>query len=201
VYNRITGALDLPPTVRRSVSLFLSSRRFVLSRRASESVVTTSSPSSPAPAGRRSFTSPVVDYEPAPTELPAPLCPAPSPAALHRRAPRLLRPAPRPDAEPRAGAVFADMALRRVLEVLDRRRPLAHLKPLVAPPLLDTVGTLCRVRYPDPATLRRVRLHRAGPSAAEVSATYTRGARGRAVAARVEVVADGRWQVVALQIG
>lgn len=167
--------------------------------------MTTSPPASPPPAGRRAFTAPVVDYEPAPAELPAaPLCPAPSPAALHRRAPRLLRPAPRPDAPtapPRAAALFADMALRRVFEVLDRRRPLAHLKPLVAPALLDTVGTLCRVRYPEPATLRRVRLHSAGPLAAEVSATYTRGERLRAVAARVEVVADGRWRLVALQIG
>jgi hypothetical protein len=34
-----------------------------------------------------------------------------------------------------------------------------------------------------------------------VCATYTRGERVRAIAARVEVVADGRWQVVALQIG
>ncbi len=36
--------------------------------------------------------------------------------------------------------------------------------------------------------------------AAEVFATYTRGPRVRAIAARVELVA-GRWQVVALQIG
>lgn len=116
----------------------------------------------------------------------------------------MLRPATRPDAEPaapRAAVVFTDAALRRVLEVLDRRRPLAHLKPVLAPPLLDTVGTLCRVRYGNAATLRRVRLRSAGPSAAEVSATYARGERVRAIAARVELTADGRWQVVALQIG
>ena len=40
----------------------------------------------------------------------------------------------------------------------------------------------------------------AEPSAAEVFATYTRGRRVRAVAGRVEVV-DGRWQLVALQLG
>ncbi|WP_193043921.1 Rv3235 family protein [Mycolicibacterium baixiangningiae] len=162
----------------------------------------TTSPSTPAE--RPSFTSPVVDYEPAPTGLPATACPPPSPAALHRRTPRMLRPAPCPDAEPaapRAAAVFADVALRRLLEVLDRRRPLVHLKPLLAPPLLDAVGTLCRVRYGNPAKLRRVRLRSAGPSAAEVSATYTRGDRVRAIAARVELTGDGRWQVVALQIG
>jgi hypothetical protein len=171
-----------------------------LSEPSLECVVTQSSPSSPANAERPSFTSPVVDYEPAPSDFSVPVCPAPSPAALHRRTTRLLRPAADP-AAPRAAAVFGDVALRRVLEVLDRRRPLTHLKPLLAPPLLDTVGTLCRIRYGHPATLRRVRLRTAGPSAAEVFATYTRGARVRAIAARVEVVADGRWQVVALQIG
>jgi hypothetical protein len=167
-----------------------------------ECVVTQSSPPSPAHAERLPFTSPVVDYEPAPSGLP--VCPAPSPAALRRRTTRTLRPAPRPDADPvapRAAAVFAEVALRRVLEVLDRRRPLTHLKPLLAPPLLDTVGTLCRIRYGHPATLRRVRLRTAGPSAAEVCATYTRGERVRAIAARVEIVGDGRWQLVALQIG
>jgi hypothetical protein len=72
---------------------------------------------------------------------------------------------------------------------------------VLAPPLLDTVGTLCRVRYGNPATLRRIRLRSAGPTAAEVSATYSRGDRVRAIAARVELTGDGRWQVVALQIG
>ncbi|MFS0897832.1 Rv3235 family protein [Mycolicibacterium litorale] len=166
--------------------------------------MTQSSSSSPADAGRPSFTSPVIDYEPAPAGLPGTACPPPTSAALHRRTPRMLRPAARAGAEPaapRAAAVFADLALRRVLEVLDRRRPLTHLKPVLAPPLLDTVGTLCRSRYGDPATLRRMRLHSAGPSAAEVSATYTRGERVRAIAARVETTGDGRWRVVALQIG
>lgn len=161
--------------------------------------------SSPPNAERPSFTSPVVDYEPAPVAFPPAPCPAPSPAALHRRSPRLLRPAPRREvtesvAPPAAGA-FADLALRRVLEVLDRRRPLMHLKPVVAPQVLDTVGALCRVRHPSPAKLRRVRLRSAGPAAVEVSATYTRGDRVRAIAARVELTGAGRWQVVALQIG
>lgn len=170
--------------------------------------MTQSSPSSPAHAERASLTSRVVDYEPTPTEVSVPACPAPSPAALHRRTPRMLRPAPRRDADraaepvaPPAAVAFADVALRRVLEVLDRRRPIVHLKPLLAPPLLDTVGALCRVRYGQPATLRRVRLRSAGPLAAEVCATYTRGERVRAIAARVEVVGDGRWRLVALQIG
>jgi hypothetical protein len=99
--------------------------------------------------------------------------------------------------------VFADAALRRVLEVIDRRRPVAQLRPLVAPALLDTVVMLTRSRHTAAARLRRVRLRAAGGgvAAAEVFATYTRGERVRAIAARVELVGPDRWQLVALQVG
>jgi hypothetical protein len=101
--------------------------------------------------------------------------------------------------------VFADMALRRVLEVLDHRRPVAHLKTLLAPAQLDTVAALTRHRTGGPretgAALRPMRLHPNGTRAAEVSATYIRGDRVRAIAARIELLGDGRWRVVALQIG
>jgi hypothetical protein len=148
-------------------------------------------------------------------------CPPPSSAALHRHTPRLgvlpsptgappacggLRPVPRPPETPLppAAAVFAEAALRRVLEVIDRRRPVGQLRPLLTPPLIDTVGTLSRSRSAAAATLRRVRLRSAGTEsrAAEVFATYTRGDRVRAIAARIELTpALDRWQVVALQIG
>ena len=39
----------------------------------------------------------------------------------------------------RAAAAFADAALRRVLEVIDRRRPLAQLRPLLAAGLVDSL--------------------------------------------------------------
>lgn len=164
---------------------------------------------SPPPTGPTSFTAPVIDYEPPPVVADAApaaaTCPAPSPAALHRHTPRGLRPSrQRPAPPPRAAVVFADAALRRILEVLDRRRPLAHLKPLVAPAVLDSVGALSRARTGSggaAAALQRMRLHQALPTAAEVSATYVRGRRVRAIAARVELTATGRWQVVALQIG
>lgn len=164
--------------------------------------MTTPSP----PTGRRSFTSPVVDYEPAPVGSVGEPCPPPSTAALHRHTPRPLRPSRTTELAnpaPRAAVVFADMALRRVLEVLDRRRPVAHLKPMLAPPLLDTIAALSRLGHGNgsAARLRRMRLHNPGPRGAEVSATYSRGDRVRAIAARVEPVGDGRWQVVALQIG
>jgi hypothetical protein len=40
----------------------------------------------------------------------------------------------------------------------------------------------------------------AEPAAAEVFATYTRGQRVRAIAGRVEIK-EGRWRLVALQVG
>lgn len=110
---------------------------------------------------------------------------------------------------PPAAVVFADATLRRVLEVVDRRRPVTQLRGLLAPSLIDAVQTLAR--HPQAvgaAVLRRIRLRSVGCEstqdqpvhAAEVFATYTRGPRVRAIAARVEFVA-GRWQVVALQVG
>ncbi len=120
-----------------------------------------------------------------------------------------MSPATRPVREappPRAAAVFADTALRRVLEVTDRRRPIAQLRQFTSPALIDAVAVLARVVSADgAAVLRRVRLRAVEsgsgePTAAEVFATYTRGRRVRAIAGRVEVV-GGRWQLVALQIG
>jgi hypothetical protein len=107
---------------------------------------------------------------------------------------------------PPAAAAFADAVLRRVLEVIDRRRPIAQLRPMLTPALLDMVFALTRSAGPDKAAvLRRVRLRTAcvdehQSAAAEVFASYTRGQRVRAIAGRIEVT-DGRWRMVALQIG
>ncbi|RDH77649.1 hypothetical protein DVS77_14840 [Mycolicibacterium moriokaense] len=158
------------------------------------------------------LTAPVVDYEPAPFDVAVgpPPCQAPTPAVLHRRrGPRPVE-ATAPEVAPPASAVaFADAAVRRVLEVLDRRRPIAQLRPVLTPPLLDMVFTLTRTAGPDKAAvLRRLRLRAAGvddgdpprPTAAEVFATYSRGRRVRAIAGRIELQ-EGRWRMVALQIG
>jgi hypothetical protein len=164
------------------------------------------------------FTTPVVDYEPPPFDAftpsfdvagsPAP-CPVPTSAALHRSPRRALRPvevAAARDAPPPAAAAFADAVLRRVLEVIDRRRPIAQLRPMLTPQLLDMVFVLTRAAGPDKAAvLRRVRLRTAcvdehQATAAEVFAMYTRGERVRAIAGRIEVT-EGRWRMVALQIG
>lgn len=159
------------------------------------------------PPQRASLTSPVIDYEPPPVPgQPAP-CPPPTPAALHRHTPRrsprrpvASRPIVREPRPPHAAVVFADAALRRVLEVADRRRPVAQLRPLVAPALIDAVVALTRTTHTATATLRRVRLRMVDDEAAEVFGSFTRGQRVRAIAARVERDRD-RWRIVALQIG
>ena len=160
-------------------------------------------------APRRSFTSPIIDYEPPLVGTPA-VCPPPSPAALHRHTPRRLRPVPsapaRESPPPRAATVFADTALRRVLEVVDRRRPVAQLRTLLAPTQIDAVVAMMRTTPSGgAAVLRRVRLRTVlsadgEATAAEMFATYTRGSRVRAVAGRIDVV-GGRWLVTALHIG
>ncbi|EUA06890.1 hypothetical protein I553_0207 [Mycobacterium xenopi 4042] len=80
----------------------------------------------------------------------------------------------------RTAADFADAALRRVLEVIDRRRPAAQLRPLLAAGLADSVlarGPGATSRH-GAAVLRRLRLQAAGlhnpPRAAEVFGTYSR---------------------------
>jgi len=149
-----------------------------------------------------SITTPIIDCEPPPVGLTA--CPPPSPAALHRRSTRSHRPLPRPvpreQLPPRAAMVFADAALRRVLEVVDRRRPIAQLRPLVTPALVDTVTALTRTPHMAAATLRRVRLRMVDGEAAEVFGSYTRGPRVLAIAARIELHRD-RWRIVAVQFG
>jgi hypothetical protein len=158
---------------------------------------------------------PVVDYEPPPRTIEH--CRGLSPARRHTtRAPR-RHGGPQPPAPEaatlsppmRQAAVFADAALRRVLEVIDRRRPAAQLRPLLAASLVDPVLAVNRAAASDvAAVLRRVRLQAVGCggglSAAEVFGTYSRGRRIHAIACRVEQVpaTDGsRWQVVTLHIG
>ncbi|HEY5152164.1 MAG TPA: Rv3235 family protein [Mycobacterium sp.] len=146
---------------------------------------------------------PVVDYEP-------PTLHAPGPVRLsRRRAPAAPpRPAPAPDTTPmRAAGGFADAALRRILEVIDRRRPLVQLRPLLAAGLVESLlQAVAQHDRRSAARLRRVRVQPVGTdgTAAEVAAIYTRDGRVRAIACRVEQVSTAtglRWQVVALHIG
>jgi len=154
-----------------------------------------------------SLVAPVADYEPPPCGGP-PVLPPPVPAgrATARRAPARRRvadpPAPVAPAAP-AAAAFADAVLRRVLEVIDGRRPPAQVRPLLAAGLAESLPARRAVH---PGVLRRVRVVPVRPDggAAEVAAIYRRGERVGAIAGRVELVATPagpRWQLVALHIG
>jgi Family of unknown function (DUF6459) len=176
---------------------------------------------------------PVAEYEP-PTQnvQQVPQCRQSSHATLRRRTPRAPRQlgsrqpeaatavvkAATMSAPMRQAAFFADAALRRVLEVIDRRRPAAQLRPLLAPSLVDSVLSVGRAvagsgagsaaGQQAAAVLRRMRLQPVGrhnpDTAAEVFGTYSRGDRIHAIACRVEqvpAVNGTRWLVVALHIG
>lgn len=154
------------------------------------------------------LTAPVIDCEPPALPLGGPppdipTAPCPTPTVLHGHSPRRLRlvsPEPARQLQPGA-AQFADMALRRVLEVVDRRRPPSQLRSLMSQLLLDAVVASTASRHVTTASLRRVGLRpAASPEAAELFATYTRGARVRAIAGRIELRSD-RWQLTALQLG
>ncbi|OBF03431.1 hypothetical protein A5730_21560 [Mycobacterium sp. ACS4054] len=163
---------------------------------------------------------PVVDYEPPPQDISqnAPACRPSTRAPLRRRSPHAphrphppgRQPAeqPRPvmSAAMRQAATFADAALRRVLEVIDRRRPVAQLRALLTPTLMDSVVAVghSAAGQQGAAVLRRLRLqpagHRDPDTAAEVFGSYSRGNRVHAIACRVERAPAG-WLVVALHIG
>lgn len=145
-----------------------------------------------------------VDYEPPPVaEVPPP--PAFEPPRHRTMSPPARQ--TRPVAGQAAAAAFADAVLRRVLEVLDRRRPLTQLRPLLAGGLVDSLlAGSARHSERAPARLRRVQAQIVRPdgSAAEVAACYTRGDRAHAIACRIEELATPtgrRWQVVALHMG
>jgi hypothetical protein len=172
--------------------------------------------SRPSQTDREAFAvMPVVDYEPPARDLRQ--CGPPSRTALRRPNTHVQQRHSSKHTGPggssttsvqlRQAACFADAALRRVLEVLDRRRPVTQLHGLLAAGLVDSV--LCANRFTaghdDSAVLRRLRLQAAGApdrvAAAEVFGSYSRGRRIHAIACRIEQVKDGSWQVVALHIG
>ncbi len=149
---------------------------------------------------------PIVDYDPPPFGGPPTL-----PPVTRQCQPAAVRPAAGPSGRApdaagtvQAAARFADAALRRILEVIDRRRPLSQLRPLLAMGLADSL--LAGRTTGEPARLRRVWAQPIGADgrAAEVAAHYTRGGRVHAIACRVEQVGTPtgpRWQVVALHLG
>ncbi len=155
-------------------------------------------------------TAPVIDYEPAPEPLQGQrvlVCPTTISDTLHRRVPPPPRaPHLREAPPPKSAVLFAETALRQVIEVIDQRRPIAQLRPLMTPVLVDRVIARAGAARRGSATMRRVRVRAvdpgpdAGVCAAEVFASFTRSGRVYAVAARIERYRD-RWRIVALQIG
>ena len=158
---------------------------------------------------------PVVDYEPPARDVRP--C-RQQPAVRSRTSPVTHGPAWRKPADAtsptlRPAAVFAEAALRRVLEVIDRRRPASQLRPLLSAVLVDSVLSVTQVAPGNlaAAVLRRLRLQAVGcqdavgtATAAEAFGTYSRGRRIHAIACRVEQMpasSGTQWQVVALQIG
>lgn len=141
----------------------------------------------------------VTDYEP-PAWGGSPPPPRPQRSGAARLCP--VPPAPAPEPVDPVAAAFADSALRGVLEVIDRRRPLAQLRPVLAAGLVDSLLAAAG-RHGDrwtAARLRRVHTRPVGDGAAEVAATYTRGEQVHVIACRIERT-NGRWQLVALHLG
>ncbi|MGB3662382.1 MAG: hypothetical protein WBA04_05725, partial [Mycolicibacter algericus] len=113
----------------------------------------------------------MIDYEP-PARAATPCRPAQQSPPPGPRRGRGQPPGVRQDRPPRhrlppplqSAVVFADAALRRVLEVIDGRRSAAHMYPLLAAGLAESVlsaRAAAAVRG-GPATLQRVRARPAG---------------------------------------
>lgn len=152
---------------------------------------------------------PVVDYEPPARAVTHRQPPPDGPGREQVPSPRPSRPARMaPSATARSAAAFVDTTLRRVLEVIDRRRPATHLRPLLTADLIDSVlAGRPAVSGREAATLRRLRLQAVGngpPVAVEVFGSYRRGRRIHALAGRIVPVrtpTGPSWQLVALHIG
>ena len=171
---------------------------------------------SPSPSDRDAFAvTPVVDYEPPARDVRR--CQPPSHTTLRRPNTHVQQRhssqhtaaggSSTTSVQLRQAACFADAALRRVLEVIDRRRPVAQLHGLLAAGLVDSVLSANRLTtgHDAAALLRRLRVQAVGApdrvAAAEVFGSFSRGRRIHAIACRIELVSGRRWQVVALHIG
>lgn len=153
---------------------------------------------------------PVVDYEPpARSQQTNPVGSPPKRAPVRERHLHAVSAA---SPQRQAAAAFTDAALRSILEVIDQRRPVTQLRPLLVGGLVDTVAALSRAHTDAKAqsraaaVLRRVRLQPADAhdTSFEVAAMYSRGVRVHALACRVELtptMRGPRWQLVALHLG
>ncbi|MEU7138386.1 Rv3235 family protein [Nocardia sp. NPDC046473] len=100
---------------------------------------------------------------------------------------------------------FARRALRVALEVLDRRRPVAHLGTMADASVVAAVGTLVRGGFVPGcgvgvAVLTRVDVVKVNEIAAELFAAYDRGHRHFALAARITRTRGGSWRLTAIRV-
>jgi hypothetical protein len=89
-----------------------------------------------------------------------------------------------------------------VLEVLGRRRPLAHLVPYLEPPALRYVRAALGQRARPSSRMTSLHVSRPRADAVEVTAVHRAGARVRALAARLEGPPGepDRWRCVTLRL-
>ncbi|TQM01683.1 Rv3235 family protein [Pseudonocardia kunmingensis] len=135
------------------------------------------------------------NYEPPPGPHPtppqqrsaAPAAPQPDPSTAWARDPQLRK--------------TVAMVLAAALEVIDTRRPSAHLREHVTPPVLRYIRAARLLTPPARPSRMRPSVHMFCPTdeAAEVATTVMIGPRIRAVAARFERAIDG-WSCVQLRI-
>lgn len=107
--------------------------------------------------------------------------------------------------EPAGVRAFATTSVRILLEVLDRRRPVAQLTALCTPGLVSAIGTLVAGDHAPGRTLGSavpgtVRLFQVEEWAAEMVATYQRGPRRLVLAGRIERGSNTPWKVTALRV-
>lgn len=147
----------------------------------------------PRPRLRRLRTDPDPEPDPAPDDGVA----ARPAVARHPPVPAELRPTP--ELRRRAHQV-----LRLALEVVDGRRPLAHVAPHLEPCALRYVRAACGVRPPvgPPRRLTSLHVSRPRPGAVEVAAVHSAGGRTRVLAARFEGRPDDptRWRCSTLRL-
>lgn len=99
---------------------------------------------------------------------------------------------------------FAHRVVRCALEVLDRHRPVAQLGHIADPAVVSVVRTVIKGGFVPgaelgTAVLRRVDVVMVNGAAAEVCASYDRGHRHFALAARIARTRAG-WRLTALRV-
>ncbi|MGQ4596359.1 Rv3235 family protein [Nocardia sp. R6R-6] len=122
-----------------------------------------------------------------------------------RSAVRRSHAAPREDETRSAARRFAELAVRIVLEVLDRRRPVPQLAVVADATVVAAVRTLLDARLVPGRGLGgavpiRVSVALVDTRTAEVFAAYARGGRCFALAARIVRTRSAGWRLTALRI-